>query len=108
MAPLRQAPHQHRSPSKSNVNGRKEFLKAAEELEYESIYSKALEDDGESWVDRVCLRFLRVFLPQLTVKQARDRPERFFGHVAAYVAQLIEKARKAKVSEIPRTKFGRV
>jgi len=89
------------------VSNRK-FLKAAEQLEYESVYSANLPDIEADWTENVVMRFARVFMPELTVRDAREKPEKFFGYVAAFVSQLIELAKKVKLSEIPRTKFGKI
>lgn len=84
------------------------FLRAAERLEHESVYSAVFADPFRDWCIQVVLRFARVFLPELKHRDVIDSPETFFGYVTAFVADLVERARRVKLSEIPRGKLGKL
>ena len=84
---------------------RSKFLRAAEKLEYKSsIYGPIFAEPVPNWFEQVTLRFARVFLPELRPRDVVNNPEKFFGHVAGFVAELVEWAKRVKVSEIPRGK----
>jgi hypothetical protein len=90
------------------MSKRSKFLRAAERLEHDSVYSAVFTDPFPDWCGQVVLRFARVFLPELKVRDVTERPETFFGHVAAFVADLVERAKTVKLSEIPRGRLGKV
>ena len=82
------------------MSKRSKFLRAAGKLEYNSIYSPIFAEPVPDWFEQVTLRFARVFLPELRPRDVVDNPEKFFGHVAGFVAELVEWAKKVKLTEI--------
>jgi len=68
------------------------------------MYSPIFAEPVPEWFERVTLRFARVFLPELRPRDVIENPEKFFGHVAGFVAELVEWAKRVKLSEVPRGK----
>jgi hypothetical protein len=86
------------------VSKRSKFLRAAEKLESIGGKLNGFYRQPPGWFDKVGLRFARVYTPELRRRDLDANPERFFGHFASFVADLVDRAKKVKVSEIPRTK----
>ena len=86
------------------MNKRSKFLRAAEKLEYKGLYSRSFAEPFPDWFEGVALRFARVFVPELRFRDVVENPERFFGYVAGYAADLLDRAKNVKLSEIPRGK----
>jgi hypothetical protein len=86
------------------VSKRSKFLRAAEKLEHKSFYSRVFAEPSPEWFDKIMLRFARVFVPELRCRDVVENPERFFGHVAGYAADLVDRAKNVKLAELPRGK----
>ena len=86
------------------MNKRSKFLRAVEKLEYKGLYSRSFAEPFPDWFEGVALRFARVFVPELRFRDVVENPERFFGYVAGYAADLLDRAKNVKLSEIPRGK----
>ncbi len=86
------------------MNKRAKFLRAAEQLEHKSVYSPVFSEPFPDWCLKVVLRFARVFIPELRIRDVVENPEKFVGHMAGFVADLIDRAKKVRLSELPRGK----
>lgn len=86
------------------MSKRSKFLRAAKKLEHKSLYTPIFADPAPAWFDKIILRFARVFVPELRLRDVVENPEKFFGHVAAFAADVVERARRVRVSEIPHGK----
>jgi hypothetical protein len=82
------------------------FLRAAEQLQYDSIYSPIFAEPLPDWFGKVAIRFSRVLLPDLKPSDGAENHTRFFGHLAGFIGNLDRELKAIKSSEISRGKNG--
>lgn len=86
------------------MSKRSKFLRAAEKLESIGGKLNGFHREPPDWFWNVVLRFARIYAPELQIHDLDEKPEKFFGHFASFVADLVDRAKEVKISEIPRTK----
>jgi hypothetical protein len=86
------------------MSKRSRFLRAAEKLEAVGGKLNGFDPEPPDCFVKIALRLARVYAPEFRLRDLDRNPEKFFGHFASFAADLVDRAKKIRISEIPRTK----